>query len=71
MPHAAASFLSSNGEEAYFALACQNQLMLYTMNCTTGHTIGHQLKEHHIMPRLFSNIKGALTYVYSQNSIYI
>ncbi|KNC28976.1 putative nuclear pore complex protein Nup160 [Lucilia cuprina] len=61
IPHAAASFLSSNGEEAYFALACQNQLMLYTMNCSTGHTIGHQLKEHHIMPRLFSNIKGALT----------
>uniref|UniRef100_A0A1I8PEF6 Nuclear pore complex protein Nup160 homolog n=1 Tax=Stomoxys calcitrans TaxID=35570 RepID=A0A1I8PEF6_STOCA len=61
VPHTASSYLSENGEEAYFALSCQNHLMLYTMNCATGHTIGNPLKEHHIMPRIFSNIKGALT----------
>ncbi|XP_055842239.1 nuclear pore complex protein Nup160 homolog [Episyrphus balteatus] len=60
VPHAAASFLSPNGEEAYFALAYQNQLTLYLMNCHSGQTLVHILKEHYIMPRLFSNLKGAL-----------
>uniref|UniRef100_A0A1B0B1N7 Uncharacterized protein n=1 Tax=Glossina palpalis gambiensis TaxID=67801 RepID=A0A1B0B1N7_9MUSC len=61
VPHAAAAFLAQNGNEAYFALACQSQLALYTMNCATGHTVRHLLKDHYNVPRLFSNLKEALT----------
>uniref|UniRef100_A0A1A9W7W3 Nuclear pore complex protein Nup160 homolog n=1 Tax=Glossina brevipalpis TaxID=37001 RepID=A0A1A9W7W3_9MUSC len=61
VPHAAAAFLAPNGIEAYFALACQTQLVLYAMNCATGHTVNHLLKDYNIVPRLFSNLKGALT----------
>ncbi|XP_037936413.1 nuclear pore complex protein Nup160 homolog isoform X2 [Teleopsis dalmanni] len=60
VPHAANSFLSPNGDQAYFALACQTQVMFYIMNATNGETTVHQLRQHNIMPRLFSNIKGAL-----------
>lgn len=66
MPHAACCYLSPLDDgEAYFAMACQTQLMLYAMNCTTGHTVSHQLKEQNRMPRLLSNLKGALMLVTS------
>lgn len=61
VPHAATSFLSPSGEDAYFALACQSELILYVMNCENGSTTSQALKENNIMPRLFSNLKNALT----------
>ncbi|XP_067639989.1 nuclear pore complex protein Nup160 homolog [Eurosta solidaginis] len=61
VPHAAISFLSPSGGEAYFALACQSELVLYIMNCETGHATSQPLKENNIMPRLFSNLKNAFT----------
>ncbi|XP_017480292.1 PREDICTED: nuclear pore complex protein Nup160 homolog isoform X3 [Rhagoletis zephyria] len=60
-PHAATSFLSPSGGDAYFALACQSELMLFVMNCETGDTTSQSLKENNIMPRLFSNLKNAFT----------
>uniref|UniRef100_W8B7B0 Nuclear pore complex protein Nup160 n=1 Tax=Ceratitis capitata TaxID=7213 RepID=W8B7B0_CERCA len=61
VPHAATSFLSPSGDEAYFTLACQSELMLYVMNCENGYTTPQTLKESNIMPRLFSNLKNAFT----------
>ncbi|XP_053950472.1 nuclear pore complex protein Nup160 homolog [Anastrepha ludens] len=61
VPHAANSFLSFGGDEAYFALACQSELILYVMSCETGATTSQSLKENNIMPRLFSNLKNAFT----------
>ncbi|XP_055383036.1 nuclear pore complex protein Nup160 homolog [Condylostylus longicornis] len=60
VPHAAACYLSTNGQEAFFSLAYQNNLALFTMNCQNGLTVTSVLKETHIMPRIFSNIRGAL-----------
>lgn len=60
IPHTAACWLNENGKEAYFSLAYQTTLMLFTMNCSSGHTVAAELKEQHIMPRIFSNITGAL-----------
>ncbi|KAM8717624.1 hypothetical protein ACLKA7_004338 [Drosophila subpalustris] len=61
VPHLAASDLSQNNEEAFFAVDYQTKLMLYAMNCRTGTTITHEVKESNLMPRFLSNLKGALT----------
>lgn len=60
IPHTAACYLYENGQEALFTLAYQTNLMLFTMNCVTGQTSTMELKQHYIVPRLFSNITGAL-----------
>ncbi|EDW88051.1 nuclear pore complex protein Nup160 homolog [Drosophila yakuba] len=61
MPNVAVSYLSQNSQTAYFVVAYQSKLLLHVMNCATGHTITHEIKEPHLMPRFFSNLKGALT----------
>ncbi|XP_017110346.1 nuclear pore complex protein Nup160 homolog [Drosophila elegans] len=61
MPNVAVSYLSQNSQSAYFAVAYQSKLLLHIMNCVTGHTVTHEVKEPHLMPRFLSNLKGALT----------
>lgn len=61
IPHTAAAWLTANGQEALFALAYQTTLLLYTMHTGTGQTVVTELKQQHtIVPRIFSNITGAL-----------
>lgn len=60
VPQMAASDLSADSLEAYFAVDYQSKLMLYVMNCRTGNTVAHEVKESHLMPRFLSNLKGAL-----------
>lgn len=60
IPHTAAAWLSDNGQDAYFAMAYQTNLMLFTMNAGTGQTTSVELKQQYIVPRIFSNITGAL-----------
>lgn len=60
IPHTAACTLNETGEEAYFALAYQTNLILFTMNCFTGQTTQVELKESYIVPRMLSNFTGAL-----------
>lgn len=59
VPHAAACFLSPTSEEAYFAVAHTNHLLLFQMNCFNGHTGCTELKSFQILPRIFSNITDA------------
>ncbi|XP_017059294.1 nuclear pore complex protein Nup160 homolog [Drosophila ficusphila] len=61
MPTVAVSYLSQNSQVAYFAVAYQSKLLLHIMNCVTGNTVTHEVKEAHLMPRFLSNLKGALT----------
>ncbi|SPP79478.1 nuclear pore complex protein Nup160 homolog [Drosophila guanche] len=61
MPTVAASFMSEQAQVAYFAVAYQNKLVLHVMNCVTGTTVTHEVKEPHLMPRFLSSIAGALT----------
>lgn len=63
VPHLAASDMSENSQEAYFAVDYHSKLMLYIMNCRTGSTVSHEVKESHLMPRFLTNLKGALTWV--------
>lgn len=58
--HTAASWLQPNGKEALFAVAFQNSLMLFTMNCETGQTNSVELRQSQIITRIFSNITEAL-----------
>lgn len=60
IPHTAACALNEVGKEAYFALAYQNNLMLFTMSCFNGQTTMVELKESYIVPRILSNLTGAL-----------
>uniref|UniRef100_A0A1B0CGF9 Putative nuclear pore complex nup160 component n=1 Tax=Lutzomyia longipalpis TaxID=7200 RepID=A0A1B0CGF9_LUTLO len=43
--HAAACGMNEDGSEAYFALARQNTLTLFTMNCSNGHTVSMELRQ--------------------------
>lgn len=60
VPQLAAADVSADNQEAYFAVDYQSKLMLYVMNCRTGNTVAHEVKESNLMPRFFSNLKGAL-----------
>lgn len=60
IPHTAACWLSANGQDAYFSLAYQTNLMLFHMHSGNGQTTSVELKEQYIVPRIFSNITGAL-----------
>lgn len=60
VPQMAASDVSTDNLEAYFAVDYQSKLMLYVMNCRTGNTVAHEVKESNLMPRFLSNLKGAL-----------
>jgi nuclear pore complex protein Nup160 len=59
VPHTAACYLSPTSEEAYFAVAHTNHLLLFQMNCFNGHTGCTELKSFQILPRIFSNITDA------------
>lgn len=63
IPYTATSWLVVSGptaQDALFALAQPNSLMLYTMNCASGQTSVLELKQHYIVPRILTNITGAL-----------
>lgn len=59
IPHMASCALSENGHEAFFALAFQTSMVLYTMNSGTGHVVSTELKESYIVPRILTNLTGA------------
>lgn len=59
IPHTAACTLSENGQEAYFALAYQSSMILYTMNCFNSQVTFVELKESYIVPRILTNLTGA------------
>lgn len=60
VPHSGTCYLSPTSEEAYFAVAYTNHLMLFQMNCFNGNTGVTELKNSQMLPRLFSNISDAL-----------
>jgi WD40 repeat protein len=60
VPHAASCFWSSTGEEAFFAIAHTNHLLLFQMNCYNGHTGVTELKNFQMFPKIFSNLTGAI-----------
>lgn len=51
--------LSEDGREAFFSLAYQSSMVLYTMNCATGQVISTELKESYMVPRILTNFTGA------------
>lgn len=60
VPHCASCILSPTSEEAYFAVAHTNHLLLFQMSCFNGHTSVTELKNAQILPRLFSNLSDAI-----------
>lgn len=60
VPHTGACSMDVNEDKSYFALAYQSSLSLYTMNSFNGQTTVVELKESHIVPRILSNLSGAL-----------
>lgn len=62
IPHTASCTLSETGHEAYFALAYQANVALYTMNCTSGQVSYIELKESYTVPRILTNLTGAFRY---------
>lgn len=68
IPHTAACWLLSNGQTAVFSLAYQTTLLLFNMNCVTGQTVSTELKQHYIVPRIFSNITGALRFDFERDN---
>lgn len=62
VPHAATCTLSANGLEAHFAVAHQTNVLLYTMNCVSGHVTHIELKENYSVPRILSNLTEAFRY---------
>lgn len=59
IPHTASCTLNEKGHEAYFALAYQSNVVLYTMNCASGQVTYIELKESYTVPRILTNITGA------------
>lgn len=51
--------MNESGHEAYFALAYQSNVILYTMSCVTGQVTHIELKENYSMPRMLTNLTGA------------
>jgi nuclear pore complex protein Nup160 len=60
VPHSAACYLAPNCDEAFFAVAYSNHLLLFQMNTFNGHTNVVELKNFQILPKLFSNITDAI-----------
>lgn len=60
VPHCASCFLSPTSEDAFFAVAHFNHLLLFQMNCFNGHTGVTELKNFQMIPRLFSNFTDAI-----------
>lgn len=68
VPHAASCTISENGLDAYFAVANQMNVILYTMNCANGQVTHIELKENYIVPRILTNITEAFRYFCSFTS---
>lgn len=60
IPHSACCWLGEDGEQAYFALAHNSSLILYTMNCEDGQTVSAELRQSQMVPRILTNFAGAL-----------
>lgn len=60
VPHCASCYLSPTSEDAYFAVAHTNHLLLFQMNCFSGQTGTTELKNFQILPRIFSNLTDAI-----------
>jgi len=60
VPHCASCYMSPTGEEAFFAVAHSNHLLLFQMNCFNGHTSVTELKNFQMIPRIFSSLTGAI-----------
>ncbi|XP_070491725.1 nuclear pore complex protein Nup160 homolog [Chironomus tepperi] len=60
VPHCASCYLSLTSEEAYFAVAHTNHLLLFQMNCFTGHTGVTELKNFQMFPKIFSNLTDVI-----------
>lgn len=60
IPHTATAWQTPSGAEALFSLAYQTTLLLFTMNAETGQTVVSELKQHTMVPKIFSSITGAL-----------
>lgn len=60
VPHCASCYLSPTSEEAYFAIAHTNHLLLFQMNSFTGHTGVTELKNFQILPKIFSNFTDVI-----------
>lgn len=60
VPHCASCYLSPTSEDAYFAVAHTNHLLLFQMNCFSGQTGITELKNFQILPRIFSNLSDAI-----------
>lgn len=60
VPHSASCYLSPTSEDAYFAVAHTNHLLLFQMNCFSGQTGITELKNFQMLPRLFSNLTDAI-----------
>lgn len=60
VPHSAACYLSPISDDAFFAVAFNNHLLLLQMNCQNGHTVHSELKSFQMLPKLFSNLTDAL-----------
>lgn len=59
VPHSASCYMSPTSEEAYFAVAHTNHLLLFQMNCLNGHTGFTELRNFQIIPRIFSDLSDA------------
>jgi nuclear pore complex protein Nup160 len=60
VPHCASCYLSPSSEEAYFAVAHANALLLFQMNCFNGQTGVTELKNFQMLPRIFSNLTDVI-----------
>lgn len=60
VPHCASCYLSPTSEDAYFAVAHTNHLLLFQMNCFSGHTGITELKNFQMLPRILSNFTDAI-----------
>lgn len=59
VPHAASCYFAPNGDDAFFAVAHSNHLLIFQMN-SHGETHVSEMKNAQMLPRLFSNLTGAI-----------
>lgn len=59
VPHSSSCFYAQNNDIAYFAVAHSNHLVVFQMN-SHGETHVTELKNSQMIPRIFSNLTGAI-----------
>lgn len=70
VPHKSVCYLAPTSEEAYFAVAYSNHLLLFQMSCLNGHTGAIELKNSQTVPRFFSNmLRGGKSNVNDSNFV--